>query len=140
MILTPALRIILGIATVSSTYRMAYAQPSNSVLDAIAFVETSGEKNPNIAIGDNGKALGKYQIHRDYFADAIEFNKALAIYKYEDVTDPNVARKIVIAYITRYGGKNVSDEAAARIHNGGPRGHKKNSTLGYWKKIQNAMR
>jgi len=40
--------------------------------------------------------------------------------------------------MSRYGqGKSAKD--LARIHNGGPRGHKKSATLAYWSKIESAL-
>jgi hypothetical protein len=41
----------------------------------------------------------------------------------------------VWAYWCRYAPKGASVEQLARIHNGGPKGHKRSGTIGYWKKI-----
>jgi hypothetical protein len=46
--------------------------------------------------------------------------------------------KVMIRYWARYGAK--TDEARARIWNGGPNGMNKASTKPYWLKVQRAMR
>ena len=42
----------------------------NRILTAIAAVETGGERQPDRAVGDNGKALGRFQIWEVYWKDA----------------------------------------------------------------------
>lgn len=130
-LIVPALISILG------AYRTAVAQPSEKVLDAIKQVESSGVENP--PDGDGGKAIGIFQIWHAYWVDAVAFDKSIGG-TYQDCRKPEYARKVVRAYLTRYGGKNVSDETAARLHNGGPKGHKKSATLKYWRKIQKHLK
>jgi hypothetical protein len=89
-------------------------------------------------VGDNGKALGPLQIHRGYFQDASEFDKSLGT-NYSKVTDIEFAKRVVVAYLKRYVPKAVATndfETLARVHNGGPRGHKNPATVGYWNKIR----
>ena len=85
-------------------------------LDAIRIVETGGE--PNEGIGSRG--------------------------------DGGNAERVVRAYMSRYasgalrrlelGQGSLKDvEMIARIHNGGPRGHRKQATLGYWGKVRRAL-
>jgi hypothetical protein len=108
------------------------------ILDAIRAVETGGHPDPANAIGDGGRALGPYQIHRGYWLDATERRPDLRALGYQSVTDQAIAEQIVIAYLTRYAPDwNVS--TLARIHNGGPRGHKKTATLGYARKVAAAL-
>jgi hypothetical protein len=58
---------------------------------------------------------------------------------YEDAVDPVRARQVVRAYLNHYGqGKSLLD--MARIHNGGPRGHKKEATQNYARKIEAILR
>jgi hypothetical protein len=45
---------------------------------------------------------------------------------------------VVRAYLNHYG-KGLSLEAKARIHNGGPQGHKKESTKAYLRKVRKEM-
>lgn len=118
----------------------AYAGPrppalTDSLLDAIRQIESSGD---DAAIGDGGKAIGPYQIWRAYWLDACEYDPSLKSRGYEACFEPDYARRVVIAYLSRYGaGKSAKD--LARIHNGGPKGHRKTATLEYWNKIEDAM-
>lgn len=111
---------------------------TRAILDAIRAVETGGEADPDRAIGDGGKALGAYQIHYAYWLDATERDPALRALGYQSVMNRATAERVVLAYLTRYAPDwNVS--TVARIHNGGPRGHKKQSTLDYARKARAAM-
>jgi len=111
----------------------AFAQ-SDRLLDAIRQVESGGDCT---LVGDGGKAIGPYQIHREYWHDAVEADKSLGG-TYQDCRSEAYARRVVKAYLKRYG-RGKSDEAMARIHNGGPSGHKKAATWRYWLKISHAM-
>ena len=111
---------------------------TRAILDAIRTVETGGEADPDRAIGDKGRALGAYQIHRGYWLDATEKDPALRALGYESVTNREIAEKVVIAYLTRYA-PDWKLETVARIHNGGPKGHRKESTLDYARKARAAM-
>ena len=111
---------------------------TRAILDAIRIVETGGEADPDHAIGDKGKALGAYQIHRSYWIDATEKDPALRALGYESVTDRAIAERVVIAYLTRYA-PDWKLDTVSRIHNGGPRGHKKDGTLDYARKVRAAM-
>lgn len=106
------------------------------LLDAIATVESGGEADPDNAVGDGGKALGAFQIWRPYWTDAVERNPHLKRRGYKAVTDRAYAREIVRAYMRRYAPKNATVQTLARIHNGGPNGHNKDSTQEYWEKVQ----
>jgi len=113
-------------------------QNYSSLLKAIRMVES--DDNPN-AIGDNGLALGAYQIHYSYWFDATQYDKSIGG-SYNDCTDTNYATKIVLAYWHRYAPdalSNGDDETLARIENGGPKGASKDATLPYWNKVQKAM-
>tara|TARA_R100001443_G_scaffold77405_1_gene84616 strand:+ start:54 stop:479 length:426 start_codon:yes stop_codon:yes gene_type:complete len=106
------------------------------VLHAIRIVESNN--NPN-AVGDSGNAIGVYQIWEVYWKDATERSGIGG--KYRDCFDPDYADRIVRAYMDRYAtekrlGRPVTMEDIARIHNGGPNGYKKESTLKYWSKVK----
>ena len=105
------------------------------LLDAMYTVESNRGK---ITVGDNGKAIGPYQIWREYWHDAVEFDKTIGG-KYEDCMNKAYAEKIVRAYWKRYAPKGATIEQLARIHNGGPQGHKRTATLKYWNKIVKEM-
>jgi hypothetical protein len=102
-------------------------------------VESSCSKNPKD--GDKGKSIGPYQIKYEYWYDAthdIRGNKTSDI-TYQDCRDKKKAEQVMIMYWRRYCGqslKNKNYEVLARIHNGGPTGHKKESTKSYWKKVK----
>jgi len=112
----------------------------DTFLDALQKVETGGEKNPDLAVGDKGKALGAYQIWHVYWLDAVERRPDLRARGYQAVTDRAYAREVVKAYMARYAPRNASWEDLARIHNGGPRGHTKKATEAYWRKVVKAAR
>ena len=108
----------------------------SDVLTAIRAVESNN--NPN-AVGDSGNAIGVYQIWEVYWKDATERSGIGG--KYRDCFDPDYADRIVRAYMDRYAtekrlGRPVTMEDIARIHNGGPNGYKKKSTLKYWSKVK----
>ena len=117
---------------------VAFAQPSDALLDAIEQVESSG-RGVNTPDGDGGKAIGPFQIWKSYWKDAVEYDKSLASGSYQDCRKPEYARRVVRAYLTRYG-RGKTNEEMARIHNGGPRGHKKHSTLEYWERVKREIK
>ena len=108
----------------------------NRLLPALAWVESKNDPN---AIGDGGAAIGIYQIHRVYWQDAVDFDKSLGG-SYKDCFNPEYAKRVVRAYLKRYGSTNATVEQLARIHNGGPKGYTKRATIKYWKKIQKEMK
>ena len=105
-------------------------------------VESGGNDYPS-GSNDNGRAKGALQIHRAYWQDGTD---ALGVnWPYEDAHTRSKAIKVCKAYLTRYGknyerktGKKCTLEVLARIHNGGPNGWKKESTLPYWGKVKKA--
>jgi hypothetical protein len=99
------------------------------LLDAIARIESHCDPN---AVGDGGRALGAYQIHRVYWEAGTEL---LGVdWPHRDAADPKKARCVVKAYLLHYGkGKSLLE--MARIHNGGPHGDKKEATLPYVQKV-----
>ena len=107
-------------------------------LDAIAKVESNHDDS---AIGDAGRAIGRYQIWRTYWSDALV--KAPSIGgEYEDCKGKVYAERVLVAYMLRYAAQAVKDkdyETLARIHNGGPQGHKRKATLKYWEKVEKAL-
>ena len=113
----------------------AHAAPPESFWRALHVVETSGRQGP--ILGDNGRSLGPLQISRAYFTDSRVAGT------YEQVVDLPFARRVVSAYLQRYAPKAWAAgdvETLARIHNGGPRGDKKQATVNYAAKVRRAMR
>lgn len=118
----------------------------HSFFEAIKFVESTcgsyyGDQ-------DNGKSNGPYQISLAYLSDANEWlswHGERVLYTMKSVMESDTcAIAVMCAYFSRYT-ENVPEgevtlEMLARIHNGGPNGHKKESTLKYWKKVEKAMK
>ena len=104
-------------------------------LDAIAIVESN---NNDEAVGDDGMALGAYQIHEAYWEDASDVCSQLGG-EYKDVVNREYAERIVVCYMLRYCRNHVELKdyrRMSRVHNGGPRGHNKQSTVAYWAKVR----
>jgi hypothetical protein len=118
---------------------------SEKLLDSIEMVESSGQgaKTPD---GDNGRAIGPFQIWEPYYKDACRFQPSLSKEgTYQDCKNPVYARKVVKAYLEHYA-PNKSDMVKAMIHNGGPSIEKKVGTkayvraFAYWKKVATFMK
>ena len=104
-----------------------------------ALAEVESNHNDD-AIGDGGASIGRYQIQHAYWYDATEFSGLGG--RYHDVKRADYAEKVMREYWKRYHREAYyarDYEVLARIHNGGPKGHKKKATLPYWKKVQDAM-
>jgi hypothetical protein len=100
------------------------------LMKAMAAVESG--RHP-LAVGDGGRAIGVYQIHRAYWQDSGVPGK------WEDCLDAAYARRVVVSYWNRYcpdALRQGNIEVLCRVHNGGPRGHEKSATLAYWRSIQ----
>ena len=110
------------------------------LVDAIIMVESSGRDD---AVGDKGNAIGCLQIWKVYWIDATERSNIGGSYR--DCFKRDYAIQVFDAYMKRYAKEAWTDpekfdaEKVARIHNGGPRGHKKAATKKYWKKVQKQL-
>lgn len=98
-------------------------------------------QNPR-AVGDNLKSIGMLQMQAPYVQDAAEY--AGKDWTHMDALDEIESIKIFRAYMERYAteerlGRPVTFEDIARIHNGGPNGYKKKSTIKYWEKVKCLM-
>lgn len=114
---------------------------SSALFDAIMAQESSGKVD---AVGDKGAAIGPFQIHEVYWKDAVAYDSSLTANKetYQSCKGPGsieYSKRVMQAYMNRYAGSSPTDEDIARIHNGGPKGHKNPKTLGYWKKVQSHL-
>lgn len=112
-----------------------HAAPPDSFWRALHLTETSGKRGP--IIGDNGRALGPLQIHRSYWQDARVGGR------YEDCADLSYSIKVASAYLKRYAPQawHAGDTTTlARIHNGGPNGHKKPQTISYAEKVKRNLK
>ena len=109
-------------------------------LDALAAVESGSDDS---AVNESSGATGRYQITQPYLSDANAFLGTA--YTLDKMHDESIATSIVIAYLIHYGdayerrtGLPATDEVLARIHNGGPRGAEKDSTLEYAERFRAA--
>ncbi len=128
-----ALAVGLSVSLLPRTAGVPQEDPMDRLLDAIAVVES--RDNPG-AVGDHGRAVGVYQIHRSYWAEGTEILGVT--WNYRDAWDPQKARQVVRAYLSYYGrGRTLLD--MARIHNGGPRGYEKAATLAYARKVEQVL-
>ncbi len=110
------------------------------LLNAMCEVESGCDPD---AIGDNGNAIGPYQIWEVYWIDATEHDSSIKG-QYSDCINKEYAEKVIFAYWDRYAteerlGHIPTDEDRARIHNGGHDGYKKESTIKYWEKVQKCI-
>ncbi len=105
----------------------------DDLLDAIEWVESGGDAN---AVGDDGKAIGAYQIHKIYVRDA---NRILGQDKfaYADRWDKHKSREMTAIVIQHYGKGDI--ETMARAHKC-PTARYKESTKPYWEKVKLYLR
>lgn len=114
------------------------AEVSAPFLDRLAQVESGRD---DTAYNHAENAHGRYQIRAPYLQDA---NEVLGTdYSLADCHQPEIAERVVRAYLMRYGsayeqrtGLKATPEILARIHNGGPRGYERDSTLAYAEKFR----
>lgn len=107
-----------------------------SLFEALRLVESGGQPNGGRdAVGKAGE-LGPYQITRSYWLDSG------APGDFQQVRDAVYARKVILAYWVRYcptALRHRDFPTLARVHNGGPNGCRKSSTLAYWQRVQAAL-
>ena len=104
------------------------------LIEAIFEVESSSGK---YLVGDNGKAIGSFQIHK---CMVDEVNRILGYdrFKYKDRFNYHKSVQMFNIYQSYYN-PDRDIEMAARIWNGGPRGMHKHATKKYYKKVKNLM-
>ena len=105
-----------------------------NLISALIAVESSGN---DLAIGDQGRAIGPLQIHRAVVVDVNRFTGSH--YRHQDMTNRAAARAVCQAYLEHYG-RGATTEQLARRWNGGPTGDRKPATLPYWRKVQQEMK
>ena len=129
--------LVLSLTAATSAFAQVPESDMVRLLAAIKQVESGGDAN---AVGDQGRALGVYQIWESYWRDGVAYVPSIGGC-YQNCKDPKYAEFVVRAYLARYAPKRgtVTLEMLARIHNGGPRGYLKPATLKYWVKIQKVL-
>lgn len=117
----------------------------HELLRAIEMVESGGRHD---AIGDGGAAVGILQLHRIYVDECnriLTLQRSPVRYRYEDRRHVQRSREmfwVVSRYWNRHWerrGSRATRETTARRHNGGPRGHLKQATAGYWRKVRSHL-
>ncbi|MEK7609952.1 MAG: hypothetical protein AAB470_02440 [Patescibacteria group bacterium] len=113
------------------------------VIPALIKVESHGDDH---VIGDRHmqkKAYGSLQIRKPCVDDV---NRRLGTrYRPEDMLgDRSLSALVCREYLKMYGtrerlGREPTEQDLARIWNGGPNGWRKQSTLGYWSKVQKVL-
>ena len=106
----------------------------SNLITALIAVESSGN---DLAIGDNGRAVGPLQIHRGVVLDVNRFTGSH--YRWESMTNRAQARAVCQAYLTHYG-RGATTEQLARRWNGGPTGDRKSATEAYWAKVKKHLK
>ncbi len=127
------------------------------LIKCIKITETGGQSNNGCdAIGDNGDSHGPYQIQQSMIDYAARYDNNLSGIKATDLSGKtgnltcaqriSLSEKIMNANWGQSATANTARkdrkwtcEDLARIHNGGPSGHTKKATLGYWDKVKECM-
>ena len=147
----PRSTLTCGAALLLLTLSLACASTSEArdmhravVLDAIRFVESGGlDDCPD---GDGGRAIGPFQIHETYWAEAVEETPDLgpgAGYLFQDCRLRAYAEAVVASYMSRHvpeAWEEANAEVIARTHDGGPRGAEMSSTRSYWRRVEGVLR
>lgn len=110
--------------------------PLREILDAIRFVESSNRDD--VPDGDDGRAIGPYQIHEVYWRDAIAAEPSLGG-NYQECRRRDYAERVIAAYMRRHARAAFEQgqaETLARTHNGGPRGPQNPATEAYWRRVR----
>jgi hypothetical protein len=104
------------------------------LIAALITVETGGCRNPDLAVGDAGLAIGALQIHRAVVVDANRI--AGTSYTHQQMTNRVAARRVCEIYLNHYGKGCTTEQLARKWNGGGPAGDKKIATIAYWNKVK----
>jgi hypothetical protein len=107
----------------------------SNLITALIAVESSGN---DLAIGDQGRAIGCLQIHRGVVQDVNRFTGSH--YRWEAMTNRVQARAVCEAYLQHYGKDCTAEQLARKWNGGGPSGEKKQATEAYWLKVQRNLK
>lgn len=132
---------LMAVVPFASSIESAVADPANlnTLFKALRQAETGGMPNEGLgAIGDDGRSIGPYQISQAYWQDArMPYGTWM-----DCLYNKEYSEQVMRRYWLRYCSSAFNDgnwEVLSRIHNGGPKGHKKKATLSYWKKVKAYM-
>ncbi len=111
------------------------------LMNCIRLVEIGYDNNFSNISGNNGE-LGPMQITEQYVDDINRIaNFSGERFKYADRQEMDYCRTMSLVYWDHYAtterlGHEPTIQDLARIHNGGPNGWKRASTLDYWRKVK----
>ncbi|XP_066298448.1 lysozyme 1-like [Branchiostoma lanceolatum] len=114
-------------------------------VDCICQVESNCRVPRPLCHRDGGSdSCGPYQIKYAYWLDARLRGGNLRGDWRTCARSPRCSRRAVRGYMDRYAtrrrlGRQPTCEDWARIHNGGPNGYRRASTLAYWRRVQNCL-
>lgn len=131
---------LIGLLQAQLSEQVGEDAPSKWLLPALVWQESDGNLN---AVGDKhlkNRSYGPLQIRKPYMDDVYPYRKAE-----ECLNNLPLSIDVFRKYMARYAtpkriGKAVTDEVLSRIHNGGPGGWKRDSTLVYWYQVQKKMK
>lgn len=103
------------------------------LISALIIVESNGRDS---SIGDGGLAVGPLQIHKCVVEDVNRLEGTS--YTWKSMTNRVAARKVCALYLQRYA-EGRSQEYAARVWNGGPKGPTKHATDRYWQRVNRVL-
>jgi len=106
------------------------------LLDAIEWVESKCDSQ---AVGDNGNAVGSFQIWKIMVDDVNRILKGRKMYTYRDRTSRIASRNMCRIYFTHYC-DGMSYEDMARCWVSGPQGYKKDCSIPYGRKVIKRMK
>ena len=107
----------------------------SNLITALIAVESSGN---DMAVGDNGRALGPLQIHRAVVLDVNKFTGSH--YQWQQMTNRAQARAVCEAYLKHWGKGCTTEQLARKWNGGGPSGDKKKATEAYWAKVKKHLK
>jgi len=137
---------LLIITTLLAPVLVAQDYTWRETLNAIRHVETGTHLTGVGVVGDDGHALGPYQIWEAYWIDArLDYGTHGLCLENKPYSE-----QVVRAYMLRYSKKctnrllqgvgTLADvERVSRIHNGGPKGYSRIATRKYWVKVQKRL-
>jgi len=107
----------------------------SNLISALIIVESSGN---DLAIGDNGRAIGPLQIHRGVVLDVNRITGSN--YQWQQMTNRVQARAVCEAYLKHYGKGCTTEQLARKWNGGGPAGDRKSATEAYWAKVKKHLK
>jgi len=102
--LHPAVLVMRNFTLIAATVLLAgyaFAKDDGVILNAIGDVETGSHPNPRLAVGDWGKARGRYQQHRGSFIDGCTqlMREGKSGYSFDQWKSPAIQDEVALAYI-----------------------------------------